>query len=356
MESISVLMDYARQYKDWYWVVVSAFTLIVLLFPRNNKSVNSVVPLLLSIVVILFITFRPPVTKYFGDTGAYVQAFYNAQYGFNPDGKDLGHELIMQIFKNFDVEVLFFFYAVIYVGAQYLVSKKVFPTNTAVAMVLIVGSFSFFSYGFNGMRNGAACALVMLAFIERRVVIQFVLFLIAVSFHKSALLPVVAYYIANIFTDTRLYLKVWVICIIINVLIPNILGELSWLTDVIEDDRTSYLTTSFDNFKYDVYFSHTGFRWDFLLFSAIPIYFGWKSTLSSYTNIQPGTLFFNIYLICNSVWLFTARLPFNNRIAYLSWFLMPIVLLHSFVSMPRYNTNRYINLLIIINLSFCFIV
>lgn len=356
--SSSVLLEYARQYYYWYWIAICLFTLLLVLLPnKKSKKLNLIFPLLLSIVVVLFITFRPPVSRYFGDTGTYMRGFLASAYrDFDFEAKDIGHEFLMQLLKGCNVELLFLVYAVIYVGGHLLTAKKLFPSFCAVALIVMIGSFSFFGYGFNGMRNGAACALVMLAFIERRMVFQIALFLFAASLHKSVLLPIGAYYLVNYFKDTKLYLKVWFLCIIVNVLIPNCLGELSWLTDMIEDERSSYLTTDFDSFEYDVAFSHTGFRWDFLFFSAVPVYFGWETLMKGKMQHSLYSLFFNVYLVCNSAWLFTARLPYNNRIAYLSWFLMPILLFFPFALSPKYSTNTNINLLMLMNLSLCFII
>ena len=83
-------------------------------------------------------------------------------------------------------------------------------------------------------------------------------------------------------------------------------------------------------------FSHTGFRWDFLLYSAMPVWMAWYVR---YKGIQDKTftLLANTYIIANSFWIMVIRAAYSNRFAYLSWFLYALVLAYAVVRVPIWN-------------------
>jgi len=91
-------------------------------------------------------------------------------------------------------------------------------------------------------------------------------------------------------------------------------------------ERTYYLTTT----AYADQFVSTGFRWDFLVYSATAIYAGYyfivKRQFKDIFYIQ----LFNIYVIANAFWVLVIRASFSNRFAYLSWFLMAIIIFYPF--------------------------
>ena len=100
-------------------------------------------------------------------------------------------------------------------------------------------------------------------------------------------------------------------------------------------------------------FSQTGFRWDFLIYSASAVYIGWffifkkKITDPLYIHI------FGVYCITNAFWILVITAAFSNRFAYLSWFLMPVVFAYP---MFRYKIwdNQYKTFSVILLLYFMF--
>ena len=84
-----------------------------------------------------------------------------------------------------------------------------------------------------------------------------------------------------------------------------------------------------------------GFRLDFILYSAVPVVVGWyaifikKLELSHcYQNLL------NLYLCLNGIWMLCMYANFTNRIAYMSWFLYPIVLIYPLLQ-EQWGENRY---------------
>lgn len=350
--SPTALFEYARLYKEWYIAAICAFSAIVILTQnKTNQKFNNIFSLIVGIVIIGFITFRPPVGTFFGDTGNYIRSFEAiADRDYNLDSKDLGHETLMYGLQSFSYIALFFIYALIYVGCQLLAVKRLFPQYCAVAFIILVTSFSFFGYGFNGMRNGAACALVMLAFTERKLIYQLLLFVIACSFHLAVIIPIIVFYIIKVYKKSSFYITLWLICVIFNFIFKDFLGDLAWLTEQFDDDRTKYLNSTFEDV--DITFSNTGFRWDFVIYSSVPIILGFYSLFKLGITHKRYIDFLNTYILTNSLWLFTIWIPYTNRFAYLSWFLYPIVLFYPFIIIKNFRTNASINLLIILNLVF----
>lgn len=344
----------AYNYLLLYKLTVILFSIsFVFLYNKQSYFFNKHLTPFVFIIIIIMITFRPEVWQYFGDTCNYAMSFrFAQQYGEAPDKyKDIGFVATINFFKKFDLRIWFLFFALLYVIPQYLVCKKLFKEYRAFACVLLVGALSFFAYGFNGMRNGTACSLVMLGFIVP-FPLKVLLFIFAVSLHKSTLLPIVAYFISLSYNNTKRYIYLWCVCLFVAYSFSGILGDMQWLTDLIGDSRVNYINQDFSSIENasNMNFTYTGFRWDFLIYSAVPIFLGWKTLIVERIKNDYYCLFLNIYLLCNAAWLFTARIPFNNRFAYLSWFILPIVLAYPFVLNTSLKTSKNMNNLVVVYL------
>lgn len=345
-------IEAAHNYLWAYKILIILYTfLFVFANEKQSPLLNKQLTPIICLIIIVFITFRPEVWQYFGDTCNYSRSFHYAQqYGKAPDKyKDIGFVATINFFKNFNLRTWFLFFATLYVLPQYVACKKLFDKDATFAFVLVVGALSFSAYGFNGMRNGTACALVMWGIIHPSLIIKSVLFIVAISLHKSTMLPVCAYLVTFFYNDTKRYIYVWCICLVIAYSFSGILGNMQWLSDLIGDSRIDYLNKDFSSLENasKMNFSYTGFRWDFLIYSAIPIYWGWVTIVKEGIINEWYSRLFNIYLICNTVWLFTARVPFNNRFAYLSWFLMPLIIAYPFVLNESFKTTQKINYLVL---------
>lgn len=342
--------------KTYYWcyrAFVLLFTLIVIFnINRRSLSFNKWIGWLLALGVILFITFRPPVWQVFGDVSNYIHFFESSRFrSFDWEAKDLGFEWSMHFFNKWDYWIWFLFYAILYVVPQLFVSQKLLPQYSAICFIMLVGCFNFFGYGFNGMRNGAACALVMLGMFDRRLWVKLLLFIVALSIHKSVIIPICAYILATRFDKTQLYFIIWVICLLAALFLSNIVNYLIDLSSFVEDDRVNYLTSTFNSLENNAgaRFSRQGFRWDFALVSSVPIILGLITVVKDNIRNKSYSILLNTYILANTLWLFTARIPYNNRFAYLSWFLAPLLLTITVLINPRFRTSNNLLLLILAN-------
>lgn len=190
-------------------------------------------------------------------------------------------------------------------------------------MLFLVGSAFFFSYGTNGLRNGLACNMTLLFIayaLDERYIPAVIAAVLAISFHKSVALPIAASVAAMTFLrDINIAFGIWCASILASLLFGN------FLTSVVSalgfDDRLS-LYLSFDrsdeSLASEMTFDKGGFRWDFLLFSALPIayvyYINSKGVRDGWFNALAVT-----YMLSNSFWVILIRASFSNRFAYLSY-------------------------------------
>ena len=72
----------------------------------------------------------------------------------------------------------------------------------------------------------------------------------------------------------------------------------------------------------------SGFRLDFVIYSAMPVIMGYYVKFKYQLEDKLYDTMLNIYLTCNGIWMLCMYAQFTNRIAYLSWFIYPILLVY----------------------------
>ena len=77
------------------------------------------------------------------------------------------------------------------------------------------------------------------------------------------------------------------------------------------------------------------FRWDFLLYSVMPIWLGWYVIIKSKNYIMIILIVVALLIYCRMLFgIMLIRASFSNRFAYLSWFMYPIVLAYLLLILP----------------------
>lgn len=335
-----------------------------LLYKGNKLNGDRNSLYLLFLFVLLIFSFRP-LDYAFGDTRNY--AF---QYNMYVDdglfmltqSKDYGFGLLTYALSFFDnVTVYFAVLCLLYTVPVMHVATKYVPEGKYTLFLLFVCSFSFFGFGVNGLRNGIATSLLIFAFFQPKLIYRVTIILFASTIHKSALLPGAVFLIAERKPNVNWYLKLWGICLFLSIFahgpVSNYLQSLDMMSD--SDSRfTDYMTSQFGQEAIaDVEFSRTGFRWDFLLYSVIPIWLGYKYiTKYKFNNALYNSLYC-CYLGANAFWLFTIYQPFNNRFAYLSWFLYPIIISYPLLVQKNLIPRQHQRLrnMVLINFAFTYL-
>ncbi len=318
-------------------------SLIVPLESEKNLSFFKFMGIILLVFVLAYLGFRP-ISWVFGDMRIYENRYiYYANGGEVAANKDVGFALFMKVLSfAFSVKTFFFICAFFYIYPLYRSSKKWFNNYWYYAFLMAVISFSFWPYGSNGIRNGLATSVFVLALAnENKKVYAYSLFVISFLCHASLLLPIACFFVANMYKDTKLYFRIWLLAIPLSLVSggfwEGFIGGLGF------DDRLSYLT----DYTYQDSFAYTGFRWDFLIYSGLGVLSGWYFIFKKGYESRTYSLLLITYLLSNSFWILVIRASFSNRFAYLSWFLLPFVIIYPLVDKKIFKNQNSITGVII---------
>jgi len=292
---------------------------------QKNYQFISNVSLVVFVLVIFYMGFRPISGAYFSDMGIYAKRFLRYQQGLHLiTSKDVTFQFFIKMMAYVSsVEFFFFTCTVLYIVPLFRATKKMFAEYWGYGFLILVASMSFWSYGTNGIRNGIATSLFILALIHMNKRVLFVALLVLVcAIHKSMLLPVLALVITFLHNNPRSYLIFWFLAIPLSLAFggfwEGLFGSLEF------DDRFSYFTDD----TYADQFSSVGFRWDFVLYSGIGVFAGWYYIYKKKFDDVFYNRFLNVYLLSNAFWILVIRSSFSNRFAYLSWFLLGLVIIY----------------------------
>ena len=305
----------------------------------QEEGSSSLFSFVLSIVLAFWIGFRP-VSYVFGDTANYALEY--SMKVVHDVSMDWNSEWIWQWLMigckaaGLPVEVFLAIVGFGYVLSAFWAVKRMMPNDPMLGMVFLLTSLMYFPFATNGLRNGLACHIILLAYsflLDSKWVPGAAFCLLALGIHRSTLLPI-AGILTGIFLlrNVRYAIAFWILSIFVSLAaggaVSNFFASLGF------DDRMTQYTQTFDDFSG---FSHTGFRWDFLLYSSFPVILAW------YVCIQKGVTdkWYNAlvvaYCLCNSFWIMVIRSAFCNRFAYLSWFMYPIVVAYPLIYFPLWE-------------------
>lgn len=301
--------------------------------------------LLLCVAFIVFYGLRPTYGFLFGDSFTYKHAFYMFKNGlFHADDTSrewLWTKLTYYCSQHHDLSTYFTIIAAGYFGFTLLACSKLMPNNVLVTYLFFLGAFSTTSYALNGIRNGLACSIALCAIAYMAVSRKYLPLAIALSIaamgiHRSTLLPLAALFASAYFVKSfKTAYYFWIASIFISLVaggaVTAFFGSLGF------DDRFShYAMGSIDSGK----FSHTGFRWDFLIYSMMPIVLGYYTVIKLGIYDRTYLILLNTYTLANAFWVMVIRANYSNRFAYLSWFMYPIVLAYPLLKLDIWGPEQ----------------
>lgn len=319
--------------------------------PKNYLQIkqdkgNTLITFIFCMLLAVWIGHRPISGFYFGDTSSYAHTYNLMQQDFIPDdeGEWVWTQFMFYCSQVMDVSSFFTLVDIGYFGFMLWGCHKLMPNASWTAMLFCMGAFSFFTYSTNGIRNGLACSIVItvLAFAKGNNIqrlIALLLAYIAYNIHHSTSLPILMGVAALLFVRSfKAAYRFWIISILISLVAGSVLTE--FFAGLGFDDRLSYLDTEMDSET----FSHTGFRFDFLIYSMMPIILGYYVIYKRGIRNATYEFLLNTYTLSNAFWVMVIRASYSNRFAYLSWFLYPIVLAYPLLEMDIWE-NRQGNML-----------
>jgi len=281
----------------------------------------------LVVFMCLYMGTRPVSGRYFTDMGTYAKTYRLIQEGQTVlVEKDFIFNYFMIACTKLMSERWFFFLcALIYTIPCYLFARKYCGTYWFYVFFMLVGSFSFWAYGTNGIRNGMATSLFLLAlcYYNRKYVL-YPLLALSFGIHSSMIIPIAAFLISSVYKDPKIYIYIWLAAIPLSLaggsFWESFFGGLGFGDDTRAEDYLTKGNINNDNF------SSTGFRWDFLLYSASAVFAGWYFIFQKKITDVFYIHLWGTFLIANAFWILVIRANFSNRFAYVSWFLMAAVI------------------------------
>jgi hypothetical protein len=337
-------------------IIMAAIVLLTLFVVADPKFVvahagirndfSRAVGNLVVIVLCVLIGLRP-ISYAFGDMGAYYKHFLEYAGGASLSGKDIVFDWLMWLFSQVTTPGLFFlFCALVYLLPLRSASKRVLGNYWPLGFVFLIAHFSFYGFAVNGIRNGMAMSVFILA-ITLRGWRAWLLMAISVGLHASLILPVVAYVAANFGFKAKWAVVFWVACLFVSLAVPGIATLLATLLPV--DDRLQQYAAIGN--EYNDQFSSAGFRWDFVLYGALPILVGWYFIFKKKRFDEFYLKLFSAYVITNAVWLLLIMLPFSNRFAYLSWGFMGLVYAYPLIKWKVFNQQQVVYSVLLIGVA-----
>lgn len=367
MTALPILPETIIQLFFWVTFLICIFTFFNYSGSNSCDKLlvkNSMVPALMVICIYILVIGLRPVHYMFGDTVNYALTYGKTLPVFGEI--DFQKEWFFALFRTwcrsmgFTVNMFFLLLEAGYLGIMFWAYKKALWENAWLAMLFGLSAFSVFTYGVNGIRNGLACSIVTLAIVfaakDKNFIVAGVVCFLALGIHKSTILPTTALVVSLfIIKKPKIALLFWTMSIPLSLVaggpISNFFMGLGF------DDRAeAYMSGA--NAQYGN-FSNTGFRWDFLLYSAMPVWLIWyvqkkidkkrlemgvektieeeetgvygAGVLADAESMRVFNVIAIIYLLTNAFWVMVIKASFSNRFAYLSWFIYPLVLAYGVI-------------------------
>lgn len=339
----------AEYYQGIYLFIVTFFTFFVLsrykfqmvdlTFQSGGKGYFAA--LCFTLCMIVFIGLRP-ISGVFADMTGYANAMLDHRYEYMAPSWDSNYifQPLMAFLSSHGAhpQTPILILAVINFGATFFAIKKMFPNDVMLMMLVYCGALTTFGGATNGLKSGCAMSIFLLALAYREKIFWFAVFLfLSMGFHHAMQLPIVACLICFFYKDTRVYMIIWLFCLLLALFhVTYFMGIFGDWTD---EHGAEYLYTEAGSTS-STFGGKTGFRYDFVLYSLVPIVIGWITLRNRRELSQAYTFILNVYLLTNAIWMLCMYAEYTNRIANLSWGLYPILILYPFLK-REWGTKNY---------------
>ena len=292
----------------------------------------------LAVVVVFFIGLRP-ISAAFSDMLGYDDMYNNFIYRDLDKGEkglwwlaELCHML------GFNSSIWFLVVCAAYYGFTLKSAKLLSPNNWDYIFITFLIAFLTLSYATNGIRSGLATASLLLGMalfitsIDKKKYISLLFFAYAYLTHKSVILPIVCFFASYYCIDFKKSLYFWIFAIFTSLTVGDAVSNV--FMGLGFDDRLEGYLTDVDYSG----FSRAGFRWDFLLYSIMPIWLGYYILVKKGIQNRIYEVLISTYVLANAFWVMVIRAQFSDRFAYLSWFMYAIV-----IAYPLFSINIWGN-------------
>lgn len=330
------------QYTNVFNYSVLILTLIVffqcqrgVVFRKDVVNLNAGWGLLVTVLLVFYMGLRPISGDYFGDTGNYaygLQRFVDVPFYWHRDTEWLFLNVMHWFARNSTAHAFFLFCSFLYVIPLWGATRRIYKSYYYIPFIVLLGMFTFWSFGVNGIRNGIGASFFILAlsYVDN-IPLMILWCVIGVGFHKSVIMMIGAAFLTWFIKNSFLYLIVWLSSIPISYLFGMRIQLYIASLDILggEDKFSGYLTG--ENQIGEIVQMSMSFRWDFLLYSAMGVAVGYYFIFIRKFKDEYYHWLFNTFLVLNTFWVLVIRATYTNRLAQVSWFVMPIILIYPFL-------------------------
>lgn len=323
----------ASLYQNMYTLLVTALSIPIINRYKNlreNSKVDNSRVLVIVFLIAIAIGLRPVSGRYFVDMIGYsrvLDTYDGSFFFFNWDTDNIIFDNLLFWWASSQIgKTLFFlFMSCVYFGSYYWGIKRLFPKHELAAYVVFLAAFSTFSFATNGIKAGVAASIFVLALAYSNNKLLSLLFaFVSLGFHHSMQLPVAALILTMFFKNPKWYFYGWFFCLLMAMLhityFQNLFGGMT------DEQGAGYLLVTTDETVGGI-----RFRPDFIIYSAMPVWIGYQFEMKMKQTSKIYSTLLHFYLCTNGIWMLCMYASFNNRIAYLSWFIYPIVLIYPFL-------------------------
>lgn len=298
--------------------------------PRKDRTFP--IAILVGIAFVVLLGGLPIPWNTWSDRDIYAMRFLEmtSQSIFDFSGKDTGFYYLNYILSRFlDVKGFFFALAALYVGNYLVAVKRCVNGDALWLLAACLLSMGFTSYGVNTMRAGLALSIVVMGLTFYRSWVKMgLLFALALTIHFSTAIPIAMIVASKLYNNSKLYFILWCLSVVVSFGAGEYFNHL--FQGLSDDGRTGYLA-GYDN----TYGYKTGFRIDFIIYSFVPMLIGYYYIFKRGFRNTFYSLLFNSYILANIFWVLVIRANFSDRFAYLSWFMIPFVLVYPLLAESR---------------------
>lgn len=227
----------------------------------------------------------------------------------------------------------FYLTALIYIMNYFICAKRLCREYSYILFLMMLCTFQFMAYGCNTIRGGFAASFILLGIsFYKKPLFMFIILLLAVGLHKSMILPFFMLLLSYRFRVNKLFLLGWLMSFLLSLSMGKYFEVL--FQGFIDDLRSTYLNSNgTEGYK-------VGFRWDFLIYSTIPIILGYYYIYKLKFKDEFYHFIWRAYIGANAIWILVIRANFTDRFAYLSWFMFPILLFYPMLTQQLYKNVK----------------
>lgn len=346
-------------YSDYIYTfaIITIISILYILQPVkrcSNRIINSpsiYISIIISLIAFIIMFSLPIEWGKYSDRENYALIF-NSIKANQIDSGSISHDNLFYhytslISKITDYTGYFFITTVFYIVNYFIASYRMSKRYHYILLLMTFISFMFYAYGTNTIRAGFAISFLLLALTYyQKFWLMAILITISIGCHYSMIIPSIGILISRFFDKTKFYFALWCIAIPLSAIAGNYFEIL--FASLSNDSRAiAFLTTSMNY--------NTGFRYDFIIYSCIPICVGYYYIYKKKFKSDYYKLIYNSYILTNIFWILVIRANFSDRFAYLSWFLIPYIIIYPLVNTKLFESqNKKICLILMLQMIFTY--